>query len=84
MVLTNREHAILQAVADGRAELTCSCEPDLRVDGLLCCDQAAVRALVHRGYVRQAAEHAAGRWERATLTSTGLACISAAMPPAAA
>lgn len=73
--ITYRGRAILRAVADGRAEVSCSCEPDLRVDGLLCCDQMSARALVHGGYIRAAAVRAAGRWERAELTEAGLAFL---------
>lgn len=43
--LNRRALAMLRAVGAGRAELTCSCEPDLRVDGLPCCDQATAHAL---------------------------------------
>jgi hypothetical protein len=31
--------AILRAVASGRVEMTCSCEPDMYIDGLPCCNQ---------------------------------------------
>lgn len=76
--LTGRGRAILRAVAAGRAELSCSCEPDLRVDGLLCCDQPAARALVHSGYINLAAAKVFGSWERAELTAAGRALLSAA------
>jgi len=75
--VTNRGRAILRAVADGRAEVSCSCEPDLRVDGLMCCDQASVRALVHRGYIRLSVARTLGLWERAELTPAGLALLAA-------
>ena len=73
--ITYRGRAILRAVADGRAEVSCSCEPDLRVDGLLFCDQMSARALVHGGYIRASVARAAGRWERAELTEAGLAFL---------
>ncbi|MGH3947955.1 MAG: hypothetical protein ACRDSE_02360 [Pseudonocardiaceae bacterium] len=47
-VLTGRDRAILAAVAAGRVEMSCSCEPDLFVDGLCCCDQVAARNLARR------------------------------------
>jgi len=34
-----RNRALLRAVAVGRAELVCGCEPHLLVDGLHVCDQ---------------------------------------------
>ncbi|WP_051399671.1 hypothetical protein [Haloechinothrix halophila] len=45
--LNNRERATLRAVALGRAEITCSAEPDLFIDGLACCDQATAHRLAH-------------------------------------
>jgi hypothetical protein len=75
--ITNRARAILRAVAAGRAEVSCSCEPDLRVDGLMCCDQASVRTLVHRGYIRLSAARTLGKWEPAQLTAAGLALLAA-------
>lgn len=48
-VASHRTLAILRAVADGRAELTLSCERNLRIDGLLCCDQETAHDLAHRG-----------------------------------
>ena len=73
--ISYRGRAILRAVADGRAEVSCSCEPDLRVDGLLCCDQVSARALVHGGYIRPSAVRAAGQWEQAELTEAGHAFL---------
>lgn len=43
--LNHRERATLRAVALGRAEITCSCEPDLFIDGLACCDQFTAHRL---------------------------------------
>lgn len=43
--LNNRERATLRAVALGRAEITCSAEPDLFIDGLACCDQTTAHRL---------------------------------------
>ncbi len=43
--LTRRERATLLAVAQGRAEMSCSCEPDLFIDGIACCDQFTAHRL---------------------------------------
>ena len=45
--LTDRDRAILRAVAGGTAELLGDAHPDLFVDGRSCCDQMAVRRLAH-------------------------------------
>ncbi|HJQ46599.1 MAG TPA: hypothetical protein VJ870_09800 [Amycolatopsis sp.] len=47
---------MLRAVAEGRAVMSSSCEPDLFVDGVPCCDQMTAHTLAHRGYVRAAAD----------------------------
>jgi hypothetical protein len=62
---------MLRAVAAGRAELTGSCEPDLQVDGLPCCDQGAARDLAHAGLVRQSSASAPWQWAPAELTPEG-------------
>jgi hypothetical protein len=69
--LNRRAMAMLRAVGAGRAELTCSCEPDLRVDGLPCCDQATAHELAHAGLIRAASVVAPGQWTRAELTANG-------------
>lgn len=43
--LNHREQATLRAVELGRAEITCSAEPDLFIDGLACCDQFTAHRL---------------------------------------
>ncbi|TVT08783.1 hypothetical protein FNH07_11405 [Amycolatopsis bartoniae] len=63
--------AMLRAVAEGRAVLSRSCEPDLFIDGVPCCDQMTAHALAHGGYV------AAGPDGRtAELTDAGRAVLS--------
>lgn len=52
VVPSPRARAMLAAVADGRAEVSDSCEPDMFIDGLACCDQSLAHALVHAGLVR--------------------------------
>jgi hypothetical protein len=69
--LSHRAIAMLRATAAGRAELTCSCEPDLRVDSLPCCDQATARFLFHSGLVQRAAGGTIGQWMTARLTPAG-------------
>lgn len=46
--ITNRDRAVLRAVAAGRCELTGVC---LVVDGLHCCDQFAGRRLTDAGLI---------------------------------
>ncbi len=69
--------AILRAVASGRAEITCSCEPDLYVDGVPCCNQWVVHALVRAGHVRAAHPGRLGQRVAAVLTASGHQCLAA-------
>lgn len=62
---------MLQAAAADRAEITLSCEPDLYIDGLPCCDQFTARQLWHAGLIRTANPAKLGRRVRATLTESG-------------
>lgn len=73
--LNARERATLRAVARGSAEMTCSSEPDLFIDGLACCDQTTVHGLVHRGYIVAARDAGAGRRVPATITDAGQAAL---------
>ncbi|RSM37130.1 hypothetical protein DMA12_38070 [Amycolatopsis balhimycina DSM 5908] len=81
--LSRRAIAMLKAVAEGRAELRCSCEPDLRVDGLSCCDQNTAHDLAHAGLVRATRLVAPGQWAPAELTDAGHRALSG-VPAAAA
>ncbi|HEY3472146.1 MAG TPA: hypothetical protein VGL47_43910 [Amycolatopsis sp.] len=72
--LTHRAMAMLKAVAAGRAQMSCSCEPDLFIDGFACCDQMTAHALAHGGYLRPAVEGATGRVP-AELTEAGRAAL---------
>ena len=74
--LSRRAIAMLKAVGEGRAELRCSCEPDLRVDGLPCCDQSTAHDLARAGLVRAAAAVAPGQWAPAELTAEGLLALT--------
>lgn len=69
--LTHRAIAVLRAVAADRAEMTCSCWPSLRIDGLPCCDQQTVRELAVAGLIQPAGRSPAGEWVRAELTMRG-------------
>lgn len=66
---------MLRAVAVGRAEITCSCEPDMRIDGLLCCDQIVAHELVRSGYVRAGRPRPGELWVTAELTEVGSALL---------
>ncbi|MER6671174.1 hypothetical protein ABT256_41930 [Amycolatopsis japonica] len=66
--LSCRELAILRAVASGRAEITCSSEPDLFIDGLPCCDQYTAHVLAHRALIIQARPGPLGQRVPARLT----------------
>ncbi|WP_439380690.1 hypothetical protein [Amycolatopsis lexingtonensis] len=69
--LSRRAIAMLKAIAAGRAELRCSCEPDLRVDGLPCCDQTTAHDLARAGLVRAVGQPSPGQWAPAELTDAG-------------
>lgn len=73
--LNHRQLAMLRAVAGGRAEITCSCEPDLYVDGLPCCDQGSARDLVQTGLLRAARTGPTGQRVTAALTDLGRAAL---------
>ena len=75
--LSRRELAMLHAIADGRAEITDSCEPDLFVDGLACCDQSATRHLAHAGLVRATGPAKGGQRVPAELTTPGRVVLAA-------
>ncbi|ROP36407.1 hypothetical protein [Saccharothrix texasensis] len=74
--LNFRARALLRAVAAGRAEVTRSCEPDLKVDGLLCSDQGAAREPAHAGLLRPARRDGSGPWVPAELTAAGRAVLA--------
>ena len=74
--LTRRDRAILRAVADGRAELVHGAEPDLLLDGLCCCDQAAVHRLAHAGLIAPVGVADVGQRVPAHLTPAGRAQLA--------
>ena len=77
-----RALAMLRAVDEGRAQLTCSREPDLFIDGVPCCDQFTAHILAHDGLIAPAQPGSVGQRVPATLTPAGAAAIAPA--PAAA
>jgi hypothetical protein len=74
--ITGRGLAMLRAVSDGRAELVCSCEPDLFIDGLGCCDQYTAHRLARAGLIRPASSGAVGERVPAELTGAGRAVLT--------
>jgi hypothetical protein len=74
--LHGRHRAYLRAVYDGRAEMTCSCEPDLFVDGLACCDQVSARELAGARLIRPAGTAETPQRVPARLTSQGVAALT--------
>ncbi|MGH3915989.1 MAG: hypothetical protein ACRDTC_21660 [Pseudonocardiaceae bacterium] len=67
---------MLRAVAEGRAELVCSCEPDLLIDGLGCCDQFTAHRLAGAGLIRPVVRGAVGQRVRAELTVAGWSVLT--------
>ena len=74
--LNHRARALLRAIAAGRAEVTRSSEPDLKVVVLLCSDQVAARELAHAGLLRPAQQETPGVWVPAELTPAGRAVLA--------
>lgn len=73
-VLNHRHLALLRAVATGHAEISCSREPDLFVDGLPCSDHMAAGQLVHAGLLVHCPEPSGTRVP-AQLTTAGRALL---------
>ena len=71
MDLSHRALRMLRAVAEGRAEMTCSCEPDLYVDGLSVCDQFTAHRLAGSGLIRGSTLGVIGSRVRAELSLVG-------------
>ncbi|CAM3393626.1 hypothetical protein KIPE111705_06210 [Kibdelosporangium persicum] len=67
--ISNRDRAVLRAVAAGRCEISGQC---LRIDGLTCCDQFAAMRLTQAGLITGSER------EPARLTPTGQALLAAA------
>ncbi|WP_019819169.1 hypothetical protein [Saccharomonospora saliphila] len=69
--LNHRERATLRAVSRGDAEITCSSEPDLFLDGLACCDQGTAHRLARAGLIAPAYAGRPGQRVPAVLTDAG-------------
>jgi hypothetical protein len=80
--LNHRALAMLRAVVAGRAQLSCSREPDLFIDGMPCCDQYTAHTLAHAGLIEPAYRGGIGERVPAVLTAAGSAAITPS--PAAA
>lgn len=77
--LNDRERATLRAIGQGRAEITCSCEPDLYIDGLPCCDQFTARRLARNALVVPLRAGRTGERVPASLTDTARSTLG--LPP---
>lgn len=78
-----RTLAMLRAIGSGRAQVSCSSEPDLFIDGLSCGDQFAAHTLAHQGLVRPGRPGLPGELVPALLTDAGVALVASARPLAA-
>lgn len=78
--LNHRALSMLRAVVAGRAQISCSSEPDLFIDNVPCCDQYTAHLLAHDGLIEAATSGAFGELVPAQLTEAG----EAALPPATA
>lgn len=78
--LNRRERATLETVGLGRAEMRCSHEPDLFIDGLACCDQFTAHRLARLALIAPLRTGRPGERVRALLTAAARAAIG--RPPA--
>ncbi|MEQ0558040.1 hypothetical protein ABJI51_03070 [Amycolatopsis sp. NEAU-NG30] len=81
--LTHRAVNMLKAVRDGRAQLSASCEPDLYVDGIPCCDQGTARLLGRLGLIAPAGPGPAGHLVPAVVTEAGHRVLATPVLPIA-
>ncbi|MPY98443.1 MAG: hypothetical protein GEU97_10680 [Actinophytocola sp.] len=68
--------AMLRAVAQHRAEMTCSCEPDLYIDGITCCDQTTAHDLARYRLIHPMRLGVIGQRVPAALTAAGHALLA--------
>jgi hypothetical protein len=73
--LNHRAVSMLRAVVAGRAQISCSSEPDLFIDNVPCCDQYTAHMLAHAGLIEPAADGGVGELVPAQLTDAGIAAI---------
>ncbi|HEX6352411.1 MAG TPA: hypothetical protein VF106_05535 [Actinophytocola sp.] len=74
--LNHRALSMLRAVVAGRAQISCSREPDLFIDGVPCCDQYLAHTLAHDGFIEPAYQGTVGTRVPATLTDAGEAALA--------
>lgn len=74
--LNRRQLAVLVATAEGRCELSSSCEPDVFVDGLCCCDHSVGGLLLRAGLVRRATLTLADQRVPVEVTELGYALLA--------
>jgi len=74
--LNNRAISMLRAVVAGRAQISCSSEPDLFIDNMPCCDQYTAHMLAHAGLIEPASDGGVGELVPAQLTTDGEAALS--------
>lgn len=74
--LTRRHLAMLQAVAVGRGEALCGCEPDLLIDGRYC-DHLASHELFRAGLIITVEPGVFGQRVAAVLTDSGRKVLGA-------
>jgi len=80
VVPSPRARAMLAAVADGRAEVSDSCEPDMFIDGLACCDQTLAHALTHAGLIRPIGPAMPSGRHGVALTALGVEALAMGRP----
>lgn len=76
--LNHRALSMLRAVVAGRAQISCSTEPDLFIDGMPCCDQYTAHLLAHAGLIQPAAQGGVGELVPAALTHAGKVALAPA------
>lgn len=73
--LTERDRALLRAVAAGRCDIAPTGIPDLRVDGRWFCDQPRAHALLTAGLLARPGAGARGARSAVLLTRAGHAAL---------
>ena len=74
-LVSYRSLSMLRAVAAGRAQVSCSCEPDLFIDGVSCGDQFTAHMLAHSGFLQPGAAGLPGQLVPAQITPSGAALL---------
>ncbi|HEY0450190.1 hypothetical protein [Actinophytocola sp.] len=74
--LNHRAISMLRAVVAGRAQISCSSEPDLFIDDVPCCDQYTAHVLAHAGLIEPVTKGVVGQLVPARLTGAGEAALT--------